>query len=247
MHDNGTWHIHNVESGLYRLPCTSVFVTAQLTDVRNLVVLRMQEQFSSCWWHCYHWSASSGEETMPCLFETAVSHPLKCTSTTTDSIHCTYTESRHVRVVCESQQVEFRPIVICYSGEEKMSRLVSRLHNSPCCRWIHLLCMGTLKDATQYPLCVRANSVSVFLQPQIKYHIILGYGRGAMTMTLTGWYWSRWYILECHCNVCPAQNTQPELWKSNGLKQPDCHNHDITCHLADICCCITMLYDMCQI
>ena len=73
--------------------------------VRDVLVLRMLEQCSSCWWLLYHWSASSGEETMPYLFETVASHP------------------EHVRVVCESQQIIF-PIVICfYSGEEKMPRL----------------------------------------------------------------------------------------------------------------------------
>ena len=59
MQDNGTWHINMVESALYRLPCTSsVVVTAQLTDARDLVVLRMLEQCNSCWWHFYHYCNS---------------------------------------------------------------------------------------------------------------------------------------------------------------------------------------------
>ena len=63
-------------------------------------------------------------------------------------------ETEHVRVVCENHQVDFFPIVICFSGEEKM------LHHNPCCRWVHLY-MDTPRDTTQYPLCVRASSVTV--------------------------------------------------------------------------------------
>ena len=50
-------------------------------------------------------------------------------------------ETEHVRVVCERQQVDFFPIVICFSGEAKMPRHVSSLHHDHCCRWIHLLYM----------------------------------------------------------------------------------------------------------
>ena len=42
-------------------------------------------------------------------------------------------------------------------------------------------------------------------------------------------------------------NGQTQLWKAEELKEPDCRNHDITCHLADVGCCMTMLYDMYQI
>ena len=40
---------------------------------------------------------------------------------------------------------------------------------------------------------------------------------------------------------------QPKLWEAEGLKEPDCRNHDITSHLADVGCCMTILYGMCQI
>ena len=70
-------------------------------------------------------------------------------------LHVHRIETEHARVVCESQQVEF------FSGEEKMPDLVSQLHHNPCCRWVHLICIGTPKDATRHPLCVRASSVSV--------------------------------------------------------------------------------------
>ena len=51
-------------------------------------------------------------------------------------------------------ETEHFPIVICFSGEEKM------LHHNLCSRWVHLY-METPRDATQYPLCVRASSVTV--------------------------------------------------------------------------------------
>ena len=70
-------------------------------------------------------------------------------------------ETEHVRVECESQQVNVFPIVICFSGEEKMPRLVRWLHHNPCCRLVHLLYMGTPKAATQYPLSVWASCVLV--------------------------------------------------------------------------------------
>ena len=58
--------------------------------------------------------------------------------------------SHHMSGLC------VRTIVICFSGEEKM------LYHNPCCRWIHLyMCIDTPKDATQYPLCVRASSLTV--------------------------------------------------------------------------------------
>ena len=123
-----------------------------------------------------------------CLFETVVSHPLKYNEGFY-LLHMHRIETEHVRVVCESQQVIFFPVVICFSGEEKIICLVSRLHHTPCCWWVHLLCMDTPKDATQYSLCVRASSVSVFLQPQIKCEVLshhLRYGRGAVPRTLTG-------------------------------------------------------------
>ena len=48
MQDNGTGHRTIVESGIYRLPCTSsVFVTAKLTDIRDLIVLRTQKYLFS--------------------------------------------------------------------------------------------------------------------------------------------------------------------------------------------------------
>ena len=73
--------------------------------------------------------------------------------------------------------------VICRSGEEKMPRFVSWLRYNHCSRWVHLY-MDTPNDATQYPLCVRASSVTVisgtlvydshvvFLQPQINCEVL---------------------------------------------------------------------------
>ena len=140
-------------SGLYRLPCTSsVFVTAPLTEVRDLVVLHMLKQCRTV----------GGLFTMPCHFETAASYPWMCTSTTKDYIHCICTDSRlNMSGLCERasrwnyvSNCHLLPVV------EKMHRLVSRLHHNPCCRWVHLLYMGTTKDATQYPLSVWDSSVS---------------------------------------------------------------------------------------
>ena len=86
-------------------------------------------------------------------------------------------ETEHARVVCENHQVEFFPIVICFSGEENMP------HHNPCCRWVHLY-MDTPRDTTQYPLCVSASSVTVisgmlvyyshvvFLQAQIQCEVL---------------------------------------------------------------------------
>ena len=96
MHDNGTRHIHIhlVESGIYRLPCTSVFVTAQLTDVRDLVVLRILEQCTSCWWHFTTDLLPVVKRRCIVSLKLLEVHPLKCTSTTNESIRCTCTESR---------------------------------------------------------------------------------------------------------------------------------------------------------
>ena len=64
-------------------------------------------------------------------------------------------ETEYVRVVCVSQYVHFIfQMSSAFSGEEKMPWLVSQLHHNPCCRWAPLLCMGTTKNATQYPLSV---------------------------------------------------------------------------------------------
>ena len=131
-------------------------------------------------------------------------------------------ETEHVRVVCESQQVEFVPIVICFSCEEKMSRLVNRLHHNPCWRWIHRRMLLSICCVLEPIVC----RCSYNLKYNVKsYHIILGYGRGAMTRTLMGWYWSRWYILECYGAFYPAQNTQSSetMWNAKGLKQPWYH------------------------
>ena len=74
-------------------------------------------------------------------------------------------------------ETEHFPIVICFSGEEKM------LHHNPWSRWVHVY-MDTPSDATQYSQCVRASSVTVisgmlvydsnvvFLQPQINCEVL---------------------------------------------------------------------------
>ena len=113
-----------------------------------------------------------------------------------------------------------------------------------CCAWIHRRMLLGIRSVWEPIVCRCSDNLKWNVK---SYHIILVYGRGAVTRTLTGWYWSRWYILECHGKFCPAQYTQPELWKVKGLREPDCHNHDITCYLVDVCCCMTMLYGMCQI
>ena len=64
-----------------------------------------------------------------------------------------------------------------FGGEEKM------LHHNPCYIWVHLY-MDTPRDTTQYPLCVRASSVTVisgmlvydshvvFLQAQVQCEVL---------------------------------------------------------------------------
>ena len=64
-------------------------------------------------------------------------------------------ETEHVRVVCENHQVEFLSNCHLFSWRREDAAPQPLLY-----RWVHLY-MDTTRDTTQYPLCVRASSVTV--------------------------------------------------------------------------------------
>ena len=160
-------------------------------------------QCSSGRWYLFKWSPSSGEETRPCLFEIAVSHPFMCMSTTNDYVHCTCTDTRlHMSGLC----VRASRCIFVQLSSAYITAVKTR------CPTLLVGCTTTLAvdGYPQYPLSVWEPVVcrwapacwsriprrcSYNLNTNVKlYHIILGYGRRVMRWTLTVPYWSRWYI-----------------------------------------------------
>ena len=145
------------------------------------------------------------------------------------------------------------------SGEEKMPCLVSQLHHDPCCWWVPLLCMGTTKDATQYPLSVREPVVRRWTTR----HASLGFAGGVLTTSNKMWSFITpslamevrqcqglyraevgWYIHVLECNGILFMDKGPTRaligrgTKGTWLSQPWHH-----CPL-DVRCCMTMLLTM---
>ena len=127
----------------------------------SVFVLRMLEQCTSCWCNFYHWSSSSGEETMP-LWNWCIT-PLEVHEYNEGlyQLHMHRLETEHVRVVSESQQVNvfFQLSFVLVVKRRCLALLAGctttlAVDGYTCCTWVK----GCYSVSAE---CVRANSVSV--------------------------------------------------------------------------------------
>ena len=211
----------------------------------------MLEQCSSCWWQWWRDDA--------CLFETAITplavheynegfyqlnmHPGTCTESGLNMSGLCVRAIRWNLFHLSFVLVAKRRCLALWAG------CTTTLAVDGCtCTWIHRRMLLSIRCVCE-PVVLRWSSSGmlvydshvVFLQPQIKCGLITGYGRGAVPRTLPGRYLSRRYILECHDNFVLHKRPTRAL-KDQGTKE-----RNLTCHLADVCCCMTMLNGMCQI